>query len=288
MWKHWLYKQESPGHTLEQGDVLQRTDPLVNLLQDYHPYYAQHADNRFFLVLTQSCDLVVRGGTCAARYIAIAPVRPLKAIVQREFDAKLKRIDVGDPYASDVVRSDVERFLARLFNNNESSYFYLEAEHGAGLYEAMCGVLALPISFKTEHYQTFLAARIIGIDEPFQAKLGWLLGQLYSRVGTRDFEGAAIRSKVDEITDTMAVWLEPAQVAAVEKLILDYRAANAGVPVDTNVFEALLRQVPKKKLRAIEVVLDVAAKIGLAANPSLQRRQLRTALENDHGFAGLF
>ncbi len=288
MWNHWLYKQQSPADLLEQGDILQRSDALIQLLHTYHPYYAQHAENRFFVVLTQSCDLVVRGGACAARYIALAPVRPLKTIVQREFEPRLRKIDLGDPYASDSVRADVERFLARLFNNNETGYYYLEAEQGAGLYEAMCGVLALPISLKVEHYQALLQARILGIDDAFQAKLGWLLGQMYSRVGTRDFETSVVKSKVDEVTDSMAVWLEPNQVTAMDALVAKYRAENAGAQIDAAVFESLLKQVPKKKARAIEAVLEVAARIGLAANPSPQRRQLRLALENDRGFAGLF
>jgi hypothetical protein len=288
MWTHWAYKPQSPPNDLEQGDVLRCTEGLLALLRKYHPYYADHPDNRFYQVLTQSCDLVRRGGPCNARYIAIAPVRPFKVVVHREFDDKLKQIDVGDPYASSRTKSEVERFLARLFNNNEAPYFYLEAEHGAGLYEAMCSVLALPIALKAEHYETLLGARLIGIDEAFQAKLGWLLGQLYSRVGTRDFEQDDVARKVAEVTDTLAVWLDPTVVSEIEAKIAKFKEDTPGAKVDEQVFAGLLKSIPQKKARVIDAVLEVATNVGLVQNPSKERYKFRRGLENDGGLAALF
>jgi hypothetical protein len=168
-----IYKEDPPGELLEQGDVLKTSDALAGLLEKYHPYYANHPDNRFYVVLTQSCDLVPREGGCAARYISLAPVRPLTLILHREFDETLENVEKGSqPFATVRARTSIEQFLQRLLNNNEATFFYFERDHVRGIYEEMCGILSLPISFKLEHYKILLDAKLAGITDVFQAKLG--------------------------------------------------------------------------------------------------------------------
>lgn len=287
MWSHWVYKNEA-APDLEQGDVLKRTEPLVELLRTYHPYYADHPENRFYFVLTQSCDLVRRGAPCNAGYIALAPIRPLKAVIHREFDGKLRKIDSGDSIGSFRLRSEVERFLGRLFNNNEPSYYFLEEEASAGLSGPMCASLALSISLKAEHYQTFLDARLIGIKDEFQAKLGWLIGQQYSRVGTRDYEAGDLKRKVDSIAETLALWLEPSDMEHLEGLIRQHREQHREALIDKGVIESLVAKIPKKKAMAIEQFLEIATRTQIIATPSAERRKLRMALENDAKLAALF
>ncbi len=287
MWSHWVYKNDQ-ALDLEQGDVLSKTDALLGLLRTYHPYYADHPENRFYVVLTQSCDLVRRGAACNAKYIALAPVRPLKAVIAREFDGSLKRIDSGDSLGSFRVKGEVERFLGRLFNNNEPAYYYLEEEASAGLVGPMCASLSLSISFKAEHYQAFLDARLVGIKDEFQAKLGWLIGQQYSRVGTRDYDAADLKKKVDSITDTLALWLEASDIEYLEGLIREHRERQPDAPVDKALIDSLVDKIPKRKAMAIEQVLDIATRLQLVGNPSPERRKLRLGLENDNKFAALF
>ena len=287
MWSHWSYKNK-PSADLEQGDVLKTSEPLLSLLSEYHPYYAKHAENRFYIVITQSCDLVNRNNSCNARYISIAPVRPLKIIVRREYEDKLNKIDDGAPFASYRVKSEVERFLERLFNNNEPSYYYLEAEPAAGISEPMCAVLTLPIALKAEHYGVFLESRIISIRDSFQAKLGWLIGQSYSRVGTQDFEQSALKIKVAEVTDILATWLEPSDVENLKTLIETRKNINSDELINSEVIGELIKQIPKKKASAIECILNIAEELKLADNPSPARRSLRLKLEKDPRFATFF
>jgi hypothetical protein len=285
---HWVYKQGLVADALEQGDVLEKTEGLVELLRSYHPYYADHPANRFFVVLTQSCDLVRRSGVCKSRYIALAPARPLESIIDYEFRSQLYALDDGRPLGSERLREDVQRLLNRLFNNNEPSYFFLEAEPSAGLYDSMCAMLALPISFKAEHYSTLLEAKILGVEDAFQAKLGWLLGQLYSRVGTRDIDAEDMSTKVGKVISTLAVWLDSTELAAMKGLIDEHRKAQPAVPVDEAVVGALLKKIPKRKAEVIEAVLAAAEAAGLAANPSPERRKMRVQLENSAAFAAFF
>ena len=276
-----LYKDPSPIDLLEQGDLLKVTPSLRELLEKYHPYYASHADNRFFFVLTQSCDLVPRQGGIAAQYISIAPVRPLRLVLRRQFDHLLQNVEKGaQPYADVRTRNQIEQFLARLVNNNEPAHFYLDADQGRHIPEDMCAVLSLSISFKKEHYGTFVDAKLVGIEDVFQAKLGWLLGQMYGRVGTPDRNDADLRSKVAEYSESLALYLEEYQVRQLPDLIDEHRKAVPGAISRTTLYN-LIKTIPAKKKRIIDAVLDVAASQGLVEQQGKKRFALRKALDND-------
>ena len=288
-WNHWAYKNPTEPPSLEQGDLLKRTPELIALLQLYHPHYAKHSENKFYTVLTQSCDLVRRNNEpCNARYIGIAPVRPLNTVVNQEFQNRIRTLDDGNTIAGKSVETEVSRFLARLFNNNESAFFYFEAEPAAGITTSMCAVLALPISFKKEHYDTLLAAKVIGIEDSFQAKLGWLIGKLYSRVGTRDFSENDLQSKVKGLTDSLALWLDQRQYKSLQKLIEAFEAANPEVPITIDVVETLLPRIPNRKAIAVDAVLEAAASVNVAPASTDERKQFKAALERSKAFTDLF
>src|SRR3954447_2573112 len=83
---HFTYERDKfCGTELMQGDVLRRTPALNGLLKEVHPHFYQHPKNLYFMVLTQSCDLVPRGrsNACKAPYIAITPVRTLDMVIER-------------------------------------------------------------------------------------------------------------------------------------------------------------------------------------------------------------
>ena len=267
--------------------MLARTERLTALVGEYHPYYATHAENRLFTVITQSCDLVQRDGGVAARYIALAPVRPLRHILRREFDAKLHNVGSGcQPFGGQRTRTSVEQFLQRLLNNNEPPFFYFEAEHRLGISEDMCAMLALPIAFKPEHYSIFLEAKIAGITDVFQAKLGWLVGQMYSRVGTPDLLPATLSERVDALIDGAAVWLDDGQAKALRRLVEQEQLRQPGRPIDLSVLTRLLESIPQRKAQVIEAVLAAATTAKLIPEgKSKERFTLRRALEQEPALA---
>ncbi len=57
-----------------QGDVLERTSAIDNLLKVVHPHFHGRMKNLFFMVLTQSCDLVQRkaGGEPVRNFVCEA------------------------------------------------------------------------------------------------------------------------------------------------------------------------------------------------------------------------
>ena len=159
---------------LRQGDVLECTASLTEVLNTYHKHYAENVNNRYFLVLTQSCDLVQgRGDPCKARYISIAPARPLSLVVERAIRTLAEDdINVELPVCTEKARSRLSQFLERLLNNNEPDYFYLHNDPVLNFPEPCCTFLRLPIALRAkEHYQMCIDARLFGLNESFQAKL---------------------------------------------------------------------------------------------------------------------
>jgi hypothetical protein len=185
---HYVY-DDPDKRQLAQGDVLQRTPALVDLLNRYHPHYAKHSDYKFFAVLTQSCDLVRRGSKPPkAPYIAIAAARTLEetlireaAKAQEDWQQKVKVIGSRE-------RNVLLMFLQRLLDNNEPGYFYLHVDQELGIHRPCCVVLALSVTLRAQHYDTLLDAKRAQLKDTFQAKLGWLLGNMYGRVGTTEWD----------------------------------------------------------------------------------------------------
>ena len=81
-------------------------------------------------------------------------------------------------------------------DNNKPGFFYLHTDAQVGITEPSCAFLHLAISFRAQHYERCLGAKIAQLKEPFQAKLGWLLGSMYSRVGTTEWNSEKPDEKV--------------------------------------------------------------------------------------------
>jgi hypothetical protein len=128
---HFTYEQTPSKTELMQGDVLQRSPDLDELLKQVHPHFYENQKNILFIVLTQSCDLVCRnaGETCKAQYITIAPVRTLDTVIERYFAQQTgPEIESEMLVLASKTKGKATEFLTRVFNNNESGYFYLDAE----------------------------------------------------------------------------------------------------------------------------------------------------------------
>ena len=220
---HFTYKDSIAEEDLAQGDLLARSAGLEAVIREYHPYYLK-SDYSHFLVLTQSCDLAKRGsGQPKAAYISLAAVRPLSLVLDRE--AEKYRSNEILRLASVVERGKkdaLKEFVRRLLNNNNTEFFYMHAEPQIGL-ERSCAFLRLAISIRcAEHYNVCHDARLVGLEKEFQAKLGWLVGNLYSRVGTDDWASTHYSPEkwsetIDEIVDGGYLFVEDAKVKQAKK-----------------------------------------------------------------------
>lgn len=175
--------------TLTQGDVIARTDDVVARLQQAHQYYADAPHYSHFVVLTQSCDLVKRRGDIKAPYITIAAAKPFRKTIQEYFDDKSKTIKGAEfTFHSGALIKKAKELVERHLNNTEPEYFFLPKSGNPNLPEDLLVFLRLTIALRKEHYDTLASAKIAELADVFQAKLGWLKGNIYSRVATPDIE----------------------------------------------------------------------------------------------------
>jgi len=206
---HFTYKDKPNKEQLCQGDILQITDDLKAVFNVCHPYFVRD-EYKYFIVLTQTCDLVKRKGACKSRYITIAAVRTLQDYLIRE------TADRTETYGKLVFleekkKTAVHQLLERVYNNNEEEHFFLAEDESFGFLNPMVAYLKVSIALKSElHYQTCLDAKILELTDEFKAKLGWLVGQMYSRVGTPDWQSENLTAEFSEniertIKDTFIV-----------------------------------------------------------------------------------
>jgi len=191
---HLTYRAIADNDTdLKQGDIIEPAEGLRNLMREVHPHFN---DDKYvaFLVLTQTCDLVRRDGKlCKSRYINLAVVRPLRDVLIPFLDRACGTITIGGITAEgiyvDNVKFKAEQLLHHIFNQNAQAegLFYLHPDAAVRIAEPSVALLQVSVAVRSqEHYQTLLAARMGGLQEQFQSKLGWLIGNLFARVATQD------------------------------------------------------------------------------------------------------
>src|SRR5687767_2111729 len=110
---HFSYSAPAPGADLRQGDILIRSEQMEGVLRAVHPHYFEKPTNRYFIVLTQDCDLVRRDGkVCDSRYITIAPARPLSALLSRQLAVLAERgISTDLPVCTIRSKNKLQMFL---------------------------------------------------------------------------------------------------------------------------------------------------------------------------------
>ena len=185
---HWTYSKPESDSGLQQGDFLIPKDELRDVLREFHPHFC---DGKYigFVITTQTCDLVRHDGKPPkAHYINIAAVRSLNDAAAQIFERVISTVSKGAFRQSD--KSDARDLLHRICNQNEQAlglfYFHPDAELALG--DPSVAFLRITIALRAEHYDLLLSARTGGLRSDYQAKLGWLVGNLYSRAATPDWD----------------------------------------------------------------------------------------------------
>ncbi len=200
---HFTYSEDPDIEQLRQGDILKRDQKLVCLLRKHHRHYAERDDYKYFLVLTQSCDLVRRDPKKLYPYVTIAAVRPLAVAIRREAKKHQECWEKEKGVLGTKARNKIANFTSSLLDNNVRNYFYLHEDLSLGISGRNCAFLALSVAIKIEHYDICLKAKIAQLKEPFSLKLGWLVGDMYSRVGTKDWDSYLGPGQVEKETNSI-------------------------------------------------------------------------------------
>ena len=225
---HWTYRAIEPGDGLFQGDIIAR-EPLQELLRGIHAHFC---DPKYlaFIVVTQTCDLVLRNGRCKTQYIGLAVVRTLSSILPEVLEAICRPLSPG--VFSEESRVEAEKFLHRVLNQNEQAYglVYIHPDGDLGIGEPAVALLRINISLRSkEHYELLRKSRVGRLDTEYRNKMGWLTGNLYSRVDTTDRaekekgeeqEKAIIKDLLDSsIGGYKPLWLPSSWIQASQKKI---------------------------------------------------------------------
>jgi hypothetical protein len=286
---HWSYTENVDGD-LAQGDILLPGAQLTETLHQVHPWFE---DPKYlgFIVISQTCDLVRRDGRfCKTPYVEIAAIRGL-----RSYSMILLRSGcdwIGDRYFPLSERSRANDLLDRVINQNESGLglFYLHPEASIGLAEEAVALLRVSIALRSdEHYEALLQARRGRLAAEFANKLGWICGNLYSRIGVKDWKetendkrtARAIISSLLEEGDHGPKFIEcpKAFLDAFKKRQFDL---SQSTPEE---IEAKLAEYPATafKDRALDVVQRILTDAGIDVG---LRGEIREALRSDTEFAG--
>lgn len=282
---HFTYEPDVDVTTLKQGDLLAKTEQLNKLLTKYHSHYV-NPEYTHFQILTQSCDLVKRGSSgCSARYITIAAVRSLDTVIERAITAEAqKQIEIdGKLFCSDAHKSRLASTISSLLNNNAKDFFYLHSVPEKGLATDSCTFLHLSIAIKAdEHYGLCLNAKTIELKENFRAKLGWLVGNIYSRVGTEDFVPGALPNKdefkehIDSILKKHIAWI-PTQYFSEFKA----KAKESENPKFEEIYEKTLQVLKEKKENRINSLAAQLKREGELSDE--QHKQIKAFLNSARG-----
>lgn len=254
---HWTYRDVSdPEMDLEQGDILFPSDELVSLFKLVHPHFTQ--DKYLgFMVASQTCDLVRRKGESKAGYISLAAIRPLSKVMPKLLAHVVSPVAPGKFPQSGY--EEAKRLLERIFNQNEQSIglFFLYPDADIGIGEEAVAMLRVTVSVKREHYALLTATRVGRLKEDFQAKLGWLLGNLYNRPATPDWaDSHGGKEKVDSLIKSFS------QPSAASSLgfswiddVLISEAKKQGVSIENSTHEDLEKLRPSPSMdRALEEI----------------------------------
>ena len=220
---HWTYEKWKYDSDLRQGDILEPTEGLLNLFKDVHPHFTQEK-YRGFLILTQSCDMVRRkdrGNKCSATHISLSVIRSLQDVISDSLKDSFGYLAPGI-YAQHMKKT-VRDLVERLVNQNENALglFYLHPDLDSGITVSSVAILRVAISVRAvEHYHTLEETRVGRLSKEFQPKLGWMVGNLYSRVGVTDWKEKSEDEKenIEEIiikeilsfTQKEPIWLDRA------------------------------------------------------------------------------
>ena len=184
--QHWTYDPLDADDDLAQGDILEPTDKLRSVLEEVHPHFL---DPKYtaFLIITQSCDLVLRGGGCRSRYLNLAVVRPLESVLQDLLSHFCSPISNGVYLRKD--KEQAHMLMERIFNQNEQTLglFYLHPDVDAGIAVPSISLLRVSVALRSSHYSVLKESRQGRLSVEFRNKLGWLVGNLYSRIATKDW-----------------------------------------------------------------------------------------------------
>ena len=291
--QHWTYDDFTPDQDLHQGDILEPTEELRSVLTKVHPHFLDPKYSAFLLI-TQSCDMAIRSGCVETNYLNIAVVRPLESVIH-DFLSHVCRPIIDQVYIKET-KEKAHDLMERLFNQNEQTLglFYLHTDSTAGIDAPSVALLRIAVTLRVEHYEILKKARRGRLKPEFSNKLGWLIGNLYARIGTEDWHNderkkdleKLIKQYIDSGEEFSPAWIPQSLVDKAKE-----SGVNLGLLSKIDIHEELKKyKPPTAKEQTVEQVkrvlselipdidLNIVERIGnRLANDQLFSRAIRSA-----------
>jgi hypothetical protein len=246
-----------------------------------HQYYAEGEGYDYFLVLTPSCDLVMRDGKSKSRYISLAAVRPLSVLVERELEKYKRSLKVPGLFCNLDRKDRAVQFVERLLHNTEEGYLFLPGEF-FGDETDRCAFLHLSVALRaSEHYDACLSSKFKQLATDFSAKVGQLTANLYGQVATQaldeqaDIDPQQIKDEYRaRLLDSESIyWLSGEQEREFKAQAKAVKDANGG-EIDDIAVREIFAKIPSDKELLVNRIMKIVSDAGVEDN------QLTGSLKN--------
>ena len=187
----------------------------------------------------------------------------------------------------------VFQYLERLLHNTEDGYFFLKGGSHPNIRSDLCAFLPLSVALRIDHYDVCIHSKVAQLDNIFQAKVGWLTGSLYSRIGTPDLE-----EKEDD-PDTIkqeffqntvhggTAWLTSAQLRRLKELVRVWKRDSGDLELTVEVARDLIGQIPESIDMVAERAVSQLVAEDLMPNDEGKISRAINLLRNDANFRRL-
>lgn len=277
--KYSLYQDNPPDkEDLQQGDIIENNEEIRTIIKQFYPLISD-SEYSTFIVITQSCDLVRRDNKpCKSKYVNLAPIQPLENVFLSLFDRVYGHFKITDRLYSSKGKSKAAELIESICNQNAWALgiFFLQANTDVKIPED--SVALLPVSFAVSSdlcYDKLVKHRSGRLNIAFQSRLGWLVGNLYSRVAAPDFPKSnreeVQRDLLDKKSENLPRWIDKKQLKIlgqepnnlrkdqIEALLLQYdpkAPVKEAIKHVLDTVKGVIEEVPAAKLQEIESKLS--------------------------------
>jgi len=125
------------------------------------------------------------------------------------------------------------------------------------------------------------------LDNIFAAKLGWLTGNQYSRIGTPDLEETEQnpneykKNFFDEALHSYTIWLTPRQARALRELVAKWKEEHPGQELSEETARGLAASVPPHMEFVAERAAYLLRERGIIPKEGDAFERAKTLLSND-------
>ncbi len=292
----YVYQDHSTGQSLLQGDILKVEGSFLEYFKKFYPAINyQDSEDKYVMVLTQSCDLVkTEKRKPKLSHINVCLVRSLKNVIERLISDEIKPLTIGNKNILQQSALDqLKDKLSKLLNNtDQKTHFFLPKK--TPFLKDMVAILPLSFSFRIDHYDLMLNNRVLSLKSEFQAKVGHIISQLYGRIGTHDLSDAGWNdekrreyinqllkdSNLVQVPDTSFITYIKANAnndaSNVDDLISDYAALKV-----INSFKPLQNELIQKTRSQLIKLFDDQEKIDflIKADKPVRSKEIKNILD---------